>query len=79
MKLTRSADGQIIVTRRTRNGSQETIGKLSTSIPLAEAKAKYHAKLEQMEAFYNSQPNARHELREAVSRFDRDVVQMDLA
>lgn len=74
MKLTQTQDGKIIVVRQTRNGSYERIGELTTSLSLKEAKAAYHERLEDMERFYNSQPNARYELKEAVRRFNRDVV-----
>jgi len=66
MKLTQTRNGQIIVTRQTRNGSQERMGALSTNLNLKDAKAKYHKHLEKLEQEYNSQPNARQLLREAI-------------
>lgn len=77
MKLAQTQTGKIIVTRRTKHGAYERMGELTTTLSLKEAKAKYHDQLEQFESFYNSQPNARYHLREAIRRFDRDVVSHD--
>lgn len=68
MKLTQTRTGEIIITRRTRNGAQERIGSFNTILSLKEAKAHYHKELEEIERLYNSQPNARAELKAAVER-----------
>lgn len=77
MKLTRTSTGQIIVTRQNHNGSQERIGELNTTLTLKEAKAKYHERLEEMDRFYRGKAHARYEMKEAIRRFNRDIVMGD--
>lgn len=77
MKLAQTQNGKIIVTRRTKNGAYERMGELTTTLSLKEAKAKYHEQLEQFEDLYNGKPNARYNLREAIRRFNRDIVSND--
>lgn len=73
MRLTQTRAGKIIVQRKTRNGSYESMGTLNTKLSLKEAQAVYTPQIEEIEQHFNGRQDARQLIRDAIKGLNLSI------